>query len=498
VRARAAACARVAALACAAAWPAPGSGPPAAALEIAAGLVPYRVYQRDASGAADVAFSGTAGAEGAVEARVTGEAGPLAGFDWREVGRAAGGRFEAEIPAVPTGGEYEVEARLRDARGEVVAQVAVPHVLVGDLWILAGQSNMRGGGLLIDVEAPVPRVHVFTLAHRWEVAAEPLHWPVDSPDPVHAGEVAAMDPAARSRARADARKTRLKGAGLGLPFAKEILRRTGVPVGLVAAAHGGASMLQWDPAGRDRGGETLYGSLYRQVLDAGGRVAGVLWYQGESDANAEGVPRFAERLRGLIAALRRDLASPELPFLMVQIGRYVASQPSAPWNAIQELQRRAAAEIPGTGLAASVDLPLDDPIHVGTSGLKRLGVRLAKLAQREAYGARTLETGPRLESVRASDGGWTIRVSWSGVNGRLLPQERVMGFSLHAANGRQLPILYKASVDPASPSTVLLRLAEPAPTDAVLWYGHGLDPFVNLTDEQDMAAPVFGPAKIER
>jgi sialate O-acetylesterase len=350
----------------------------------------------------------------------------------------------------------------------------------------------------VDVEAPDPRVHVFTLGRRWELAAEPLHWLADSPDPVRSGEIAGMDPAAQALARANARRARLKGAGLGLPFAKELVRRTGVPVGLVAAAHRASTLLEWDPAGRDRGGETLYGSLYQQALEAGGRVKGVLWYQGESDARPEAVPHYAERLRGLIAALRRDLADPGLPFLMVQIGRFVADRPSAPWNAIQELQRRTALEVAGTGLAASADLPLDDVIHVGTSGLRRLGVRLAKIAHRVAYGEKGIETGPRLESVRAEDGGRTLRVTFAGVNGRLLPRERVMGFSVHAADGRPLALLYDASVDPANPGAVRLDLAEPAPEGAVLWYGHGLDPFVNLTDEEDLAAPVFGPARIGR
>ena len=49
-------------------------------------------------------------------------------------------------------------------------------------------------------------------------------------------------------------KTRKKGAGLGLPFAVAMVESTGVPIGLVASAHGGTSMEQWNPAKKEQGG----------------------------------------------------------------------------------------------------------------------------------------------------------------------------------------------------------------------------------------------------
>ena len=65
---------------------------------------------------------------------------------------------------------------------------SVGPVFVGDLWVLAGQSNMEGVGDLIDVTPPNPRVMLLGMDGKWAQAEEPLHWLVDSPDPVHSGD----------------------------------------------------------------------------------------------------------------------------------------------------------------------------------------------------------------------------------------------------------------------------------------------------------------------
>lgn len=471
--------------------------PSSRSLFVVDGLEPYAVYQRDAEGVADLKFSGISRDDGSIEARLRAGRRTVPGFDWRKVGMAAAGTFEAVLEDVPTGGEYTVEVRRRDLLGNVADHTEVANILVGDLWILAGQSNMQGVGNLADVEKPSPLVHCYTMAHRWELATEPLHWLIDSPDPVHSGQrLEGLDEEGRRARRSAERANRTKGAGLGLPFAKELVRRTGVPIGLIASAHGGTSMQQWDPEGRDAGGETLYGSMYKQVENAGGSVKGVLWYQGESDANPDAVPLFAERFKQLVAAFRKDFDDPDLPFFYVQIGRFVRSGDSESWDRIQELQRLAEKEIPGTAMIAVIDLPLDDLIHVGTPGLKRAGKRLARIAHKELYGAEGLERGPRLESVKLEQGRRLIRVEYSRVNGQLSPKRKVEGFSLEDKEGNELKLIYNASVDPADPDTVVLKLQNAAPEGATLWYGAGLDPVCNLVDSEDMAAPVFGPLKL--
>jgi sialate O-acetylesterase len=467
------------------------------ALLVTEGLEPYRVYQRGEDGAAALSFSGLAGGEGAIEARLTSGRRVVEGFDWRQAGKAGGGAFKAALAGVPAGGEYTVEIRRRDALGNVAEVTDVPNILVGDVWMLAGQSNMEGYGDLIDVEAPSPLVHCFSMAHRWELAVEPLHWLGDSRDPVHYGRrFDGLDEESRRQRRAEERRGRKKGAGLGLAFAKHLVEETGVPVGLIAAAHGGTSMTQWDPALEDQGGASLYGSMLKSIRRAGGKVRGVLWYQGESDANPDAAPRFSERFKTFVESVRADLGSPQAAFYYVQIGRFVLDGESKHWKSVQEAQRTLWKEIPGSGVVSVIDLELDDLIHVGTKGLKRAGVRLAKLARRDLFGDKALQRGPQPAGVAVEDGGRTLRVRFDGVNGRLLPEGEVLGFSLRKADGAPLATIYKAFVDPERSDTVLLKLQNPAPEGAALWYGDGLNPTCNLVDEEDLAAPAFGPMEL--
>ena len=282
-------------------------------------------------------------------------------------------------------------------------------MFVGDLWVLAGQSNMEGVGNLIDVTPPHPKVMLLGMDGKWGQAEEPLHWLIDSPDPVHSG-----DPKNRAERAAQVHKSRTKGAGLGLPFAVAMVESTGVPVGLVACAHGGTSMEQWNPAKKEQGGASLYGSMLRQVKLAGGKVKGVLWYQGESDANANASKVFAKVFSDFIAAVRSDFGQPELPFYYVQIGRFVRGGDPKDWNAVQDAQRVIPERVANTAVISVIDLELDDGIHVGTQGLKRAGQRLARIAERELFG-QVGATTPTFERVTKGPHN-TLTVKFNGVN----------------------------------------------------------------------------------
>lgn len=458
-------------------------------LTVTDGLVDYQVLQRDVQNSGHAVLRGTCGpdASGTVEARVLRHGFPLTDWEWRPVGMAEGGIWSAHMTGLPVGGPYQIEIRAAQMPSETVI---LREILVGDLWVLAGQSNMEGVGDLIDVEPPSPLVHSFDMADNWRIAEEPLHWLCDSIDEVHTPQAEPF----RTRNAQVVHATRTKGAGLGLPFAVEMVRRTGVPVGLLCCAHGGTSMAQWSPKLRDQGGESLYGSMYRRFKKAGGKVRGVLWYQGESDANPTDAKMYMKNMRELIESIRRDFGDPALPFYYVQLGRLIQApgkEYPLPWNQIQEAQRLLASEIPHTAVVPAIDLELDDAIHIGTQGLKRLGRRLAKVACSQLFGDTTVTKGPTLCGVSVEDG--QIRVAFEGVNSNLSATGRITGFGLYDRKGNALPLIYKVTVDPLRPSEVLLHLTETPPKDVHLWYGFGLDPCSNLADTSDMAVPVFGP-----
>ena len=372
---------------------------------------------------------------------------------------------------LPVGGPYEADG--------------AKNVLVGDLWVLAGQSNMEGVGDLSDVETSHPLVHSFQSRESWAPAEEPLHWLGESPRPVHHvlwGQPVPTEVPPRDPARA-------KGAGLGLTFAKARVEQTGVPVGLVPAAHGGTSMQQWDPARKGQGGHSLYGATLERVKAVGGKVAGVLWYQGESDANPTDAALYESRMTALVQSFRADLGRPDLPFYYVQLGGFVTDPDPGlvfGWNSVRESQRALQSGLPNIGMVSAIDCGLDDGIHIDTAGLKMLGKRLAAVASGQQ--------APALRSVAFEpDRGW-LRVSFGNVQGTLQSQGRPSGFTLRDAVGAELPLIYKVTLDG---SDALLKITDPASlTGAVLWYGWGLAPYCNLTDATGAAVPAFGPVAI--
>ncbi|MDX2153530.1 MAG: sialate O-acetylesterase [Bryobacteraceae bacterium] len=459
----------------------------AQSISITKGLADYQVLQRDGQNRASAEIEGKAeGADGrSVEVRLIGKG----GFGWRSAGKVENGAFKASLNGIPAGGPYKVELR---AGG---ASTAVSNVLVGDLWVLAGQSNMEGYGDLANLAPPNELVNSFDMTDVWRRAEEPLHRLVDAVDSFHQR--------GKPRLEGEALKAwianRKKGTGVGLPFALEMTRRTGVPIGLLPCAHGGTSMDQWSPSLKDQGGASLYGGMLRRVRAVGGKVAGVLWYQGESDTGVKTAPLYQEKFEKFIAALRDDVGQPQLPFYFVQLGRFVNNSNPNEWNAVQEAERLIELKVPRTGMVAAVDLDLDDAIHIGTNDFKRLGKRLANLACRDLFpdvsACQSVERGPRPVSARFENG--VIRVAYSGVNGSLRAPGRIAGFSLWQATGEPVAAIYKAVVDPKDPSHVLLHIQGRLPDGVVLRYGAGKDPYCNLVDAADMAAPVFGPMKLQ-
>lgn len=358
----------------------------------------------------------------------------------------------------------------------------------GDVWVLAGQSNMEGCGLLEGFEEPSPNVFSFGMDERWQVATEPLHVLAHSLDPVHNP----LSPEERALALARGTDGMAAGAGLGLSFGKFLSAALEQPVSLLPCAHGGTSLDQWSPALRHRGGESLYGSMMRRIEAAGAKVTGLLWYQGESDALGCGSGEYQSKWRAWVHAVRRDLGAPSLPVLWAQLSKVVRPEPWPGWNDVQRVQ--VEMDIPFTAVASTIDLPMVDEIHLSTEGLRRLGRRFAKLALPLAYGVGAYAAGPRLSSVTVSEDRKEAELSFHSVNGSLLSDDPAPGFSLTDAQGRLLPIEPRAV---PNGSTVRLILSTPAPSGAALWYGHGMWPECTLTDEEDMGCLAFGPVPLK-
>lgn len=456
------------------------------------GLLHGQVLQRRRNQTASATLRGKCSNSGALTVTIRHKGKPLKGWANRTIGSARNGRFAAKLNGVAVGGPYEIKLSIG---GE---STIVHRVWVGDVWLLAGQSNMQGCGNLDTAPKPHPLVHAMYMDDHWDVAREPIHFLADSPDMVHC--FPRPSPAERRRLR----RTNLKGVGPGIFFGKEMVRRSGgVPQGLLCTAHGGTSMEQWDPAKKKHGGKSLYGSMLRTWRKTGQPVAGMLWYQGESDALAERAPFYTQRMKRFVAAVRRDLKQPELPFIMAQIGKVFGNVWNPRWwNSIQDQQSKLHRQIKNLACVATVDLPLDDSIHIGTEGHARLGVRLARLADRMVYGNRRELPAPELVEISTKQdkkikamGAHRLTLTFKNVVGGLRSQGEPTGFDLVDSSHSAAHAFYKTLV---RRNQVILETMQPNNGTYALMYGHGCARHVNICDGRGMPIPVFGPARIEK
>jgi hypothetical protein len=221
-----------------------------------------------------------------------------------------------------------------------------------DVFLLIGQSNMSGRGQLDQVE-PVDdaRIDMFRDG-RWERAREPLH---------------------TDRGTA--------GIGLGMSFAAELLRQ-GVSerVGLVPCAVGATSLSQWEP-GAELFGRAVAVSRDALVASEGSMLRGVLWHQGENDsADEQRAATYGERLSGMVAALRRELGAPDVPFVAGELGRYLQRNKARQHFAVINHQLAGLSQtIPKFACVSSEGLCDDGFLtHFDARSLRDFGVRFAQ------------------------------------------------------------------------------------------------------------------------
>lgn len=454
-------------------------------------LVAHRVYQRDEFDRSDIPFALKMAEDitGTVEGRFGSETYVT---PWRALGRMDGTTFAGTFAMVPVG-QHRIEIRIVGDEGEGVIAEAVDPVFVGDLWIMAGQSNMDGcGKMTTDVESPQVGVSCFYMGDTWGIAEDPLSWLNESLDPVNWS----VPEEQREEAIRRERCVRDRGASLGLPFGKELLRLSGVPIGLVTCSHGGTTMAQWDTALAGEGGRSLYGAMLRKVRKLGGKVKGCLWYQGESEAlNGEtATAAYRNTMVNWVSNLRNDLGDPGLPFIYAQLSHFYSGDEKTGrlWNCVQQDQLALEELIDHSALIPTSDAALADVIHLDGPSLVKVGHRMAWRAMALAHGQPVAMVGPRPAEFSWNADRTELAVTLSDVNGLLANVNKVQGFRVDA-NGIRLP--HSASVG-EDRLHIVLRFEQPAPEGCMLWHGAGINPTVNTMDDKGIPLPVFGPVTV--
>jgi len=241
-----------------------------------------------------------------------------------------------------------------DKREEAKIAESLPPKEKLHLYLLIGQSNMAGRGVL-DTEKRISRARIlkFSPNNKWASGVEPLHH--DKPASV--------------------------GAGLGMSFAREMADADkSITVGLIPCAVGGTPLERWQKGG----------DLYAQALERArlamkdGTLKGILWHQGEGDSGNEGKSKsYADRLAGMVADLRVDLGAGEVPFVAGKLGLFLADkgkdgQPSY-WPLVNDQLASIPARVPKSAVVESTGLNhKGDGVHFDTPALREFGLRYAQ------------------------------------------------------------------------------------------------------------------------
>jgi hypothetical protein len=231
-----------------------------------------------------------------------------------------------------------------------------------DLFLLIGQSNMKGRGVMPDEPKRDPRLVMMHLKdNAWYLARHPLHLTGD----------------AKTFVRHDN-----AGVGSGLAFAEAVAARdTKVRVGLIPCAVGGSQIALWQRGAR------LYDEALRraklalqQTAPVKARIRAALWLQGEADATAERLPIYEGKLLKLVNDLRADLASPELPFIACTIGEMRDDDGAPNRRRMNELLLSLPAKRPHTACVDARDLKgnIGDNVHFDTASQNEIGRRYAE------------------------------------------------------------------------------------------------------------------------
>ena len=353
----------------------------------------------------------------------------------------AAGRWQVTLPAMPAGGPCVLTVAGQNT-------IVLDDVLVGDVWLAAGQSNMqfkvkdanpRGYQPVQDADQEIaaanyPAIRMFTVsqttASRPATEVAGSGWQVCSPATV-----------------ADF-------SAVAYFFGREIHQHYRVPVGLLVSSWGGTPAEAWlsaeglrafpefgpriaefarpDSSRRDE--QLRPTALYNGMVAPLRPVAlkGIIWYQGET--NVERAAQYRTLFPALIADWRAQWGAP-LPFLFVQLANYQAARPAPAESAWAELREAQAAALvlPRTGMATAIDVGEAADIHPHNK--QAVAHRLALAARRVAYGDKHLvASGPSYKSMAVA--GAAVRLKFANVGSGLVANNGLplQGFALAGAD----------------------------------------------------------------
>ena len=431
---------------------------------------------------------------------------------------AKGGKWKVYLPKLKAGGPHTLSVRGKND------ELTRTNVLVGEVWICSGQSNMewrmsQSFEPANDIKGSQNnKIRLFTVPKL--KANEPV-------DDVKASWVA-CEPSEVANFSA-----------VAYYFGRDLQKELGVPVGLIHTSWGGSPAEVWmreeilaenplykaeilDPfpnqlkgfedevakwesekvslekdgkkitRGRPWGiwkPSELYNGMIAPLIPYS--IRGAIWYQGES--NAGRAHQYRSLFADMISNWRFDFGQGDFPFLMVQLAPWdrnkqrdlseIAKEPvESDWAELREAQLLTTKLLPNVGMAVITDVGDKDDIHPAKKG--PVGARLARAARGIAYGEKGTFSGPIYRSMRIDGGKAIISFDHTG-RGLTAKDGDLKGFAIAGAD-REF-VWAKAEING---NEVVVSSPE-VPHPVAVRYGWADYPVVNLFNKEGLPASPF-------
>jgi sialate O-acetylesterase len=290
----------------------------------------------------------------------------LAKIDKTVTGDQAGktGTWSIVLKNVPCGGPYRLDTSIGDLDEDAAWRPGgqtIHFFGVGDVFLIAGQSNSVGFGKSPINDPSEIGVHHFGPDKKWELAA---HGHLHNP---------------------------------WISLAKQLKSELGYPIGLIPTAVGGSPISKWIPTPKG----ILFKKMKETLNQSSKDIKAVLWYQGESDTSLELRHKYKPQFTRFVTGIRRFTKNEKLPILTVQLNRLHMDEPEpGGWDAIREYQRQLSNEIKNVLIISIFESILSDAIHNGSEGNILIAQRAYDTLLGAVYGKKVNYKHPECKKVK--------------------------------------------------------------------------------------------------